>query len=80
MRGPDTLIRPFLRENVQKARADRNDARHHNRGGQNKISHDNSSSGVVAMGQKLMPEILPLHGQSVVPLRQHGRGMGDFPG
>jgi hypothetical protein len=29
------------------------------------LSHDNSSSGVAAKGQKLMPEILPLHAKAL---------------
>jgi hypothetical protein len=32
---------------------------------QNNISHDNSSSGVVVIGRKLMPKILALHAKAL---------------
>jgi len=59
-------------------RADRDDARHQKWGGQNKIGHDNSSSGVAAKGQKLMPEILSLHARSLFDYDSIAGGWG-FP-
>jgi hypothetical protein len=60
------------RKNVQQEPAERDDGDHQNCGGQNNVSHDNASFGVVARAQ-IDAGNLGFWRQSVVRLRQNTR-------